>query len=109
MPAKRLLGWLGLGTGKSRPWKDRYGKANEHNGKVPRALATGPQTHPDAHDGDRSMAHGKPPKSNQRALLPANVPGIVRELHRLALAGNASAGGQKPRDGGGGSLVVRGK
>lgn len=54
------------------------------------------------------MAHGKPPKSNQRALLPADVPGIVRELHRLALASNASASGQKPRDGGR-SLAVRGK
>ena len=25
-----------LGTSKYHPWKDRYGKANEHNGKVPR-------------------------------------------------------------------------
>lgn len=36
LPAKRLLGWLGLGTSKFHQWKDRYGKANEHNGKVPR-------------------------------------------------------------------------
>lgn len=36
MPAKRLLGWLELGTSKFHQWKDRYGKANEHNGKVPR-------------------------------------------------------------------------
>jgi hypothetical protein len=55
------------------------------------------------------MAHGKPPKSNQTAPLPANVAGIVRELHRLALTSNASASGQKPRDGCGRSLVVRGK
>jgi transposase InsO family protein len=36
LPAKRLLGWLGLGASKFHQWKDRYGKANEHNGKVPR-------------------------------------------------------------------------
>jgi putative transposase len=31
-----LLGWLNLGTSKFHQWKDRYGKANEHNGRVPR-------------------------------------------------------------------------
>jgi putative transposase len=31
-----LRGWLQLGTSKFHQWKDRYGKANEHNGKVPR-------------------------------------------------------------------------
>jgi putative transposase len=31
-----LLGWLGLGTSKFHDWKHRYGKVNEHNGKVPR-------------------------------------------------------------------------
>ncbi|RUL81003.1 IS3 family transposase [Tautonia sociabilis] len=36
MPARRLLGWLGLGTSKFHDWKRRYGKVNEHNGKVPR-------------------------------------------------------------------------
>lgn len=36
MTAKKLLGWLQLGTSKFHQWKDRYGKANEHNGKVPR-------------------------------------------------------------------------
>ena len=36
MPAKRLLAWLGLGTSKFHDWKQRYGKANEHNAKVPR-------------------------------------------------------------------------
>ena len=36
MPAKRLLAWLGLAAGKFHDWKKRYGKANEHNGKVPR-------------------------------------------------------------------------
>lgn len=36
LPAKRLLGWLQLGASKFHQWKDRYGKANDHNGKVPR-------------------------------------------------------------------------
>ena len=36
VPAKRLLGWLELSTSKFHQWKDRYGRANEHNGKVPR-------------------------------------------------------------------------
>ena len=36
LPARRLLGWLGLGTSKFHDWKHRYGKVNEHNGKVPR-------------------------------------------------------------------------
>jgi transposase InsO family protein len=31
-----LLGWLHLGTSKFHQWKQRYGKANEHNGQVPR-------------------------------------------------------------------------
>ena len=36
MPAKTLLGWLGLATSKFHDWKRRYGKVNEHNGKIPR-------------------------------------------------------------------------
>jgi transposase InsO family protein len=36
LPARSLLDWLGLGTSKFHDWKARYGKANEHNGKVPR-------------------------------------------------------------------------
>ena len=36
MPAKKLLGWTQLAASKFHQWKDRYGKANEHNGKVPR-------------------------------------------------------------------------
>ena len=35
-PAKRILGWLELGTSKFHTWKDRYGMANEHNGQIPR-------------------------------------------------------------------------
>ena len=36
IPAKQLLAWLGLGASKFHSWKNRYGKANEHNGKIPR-------------------------------------------------------------------------
>lgn len=31
-----MLAWLQLGTSKFHQWKGRYGKANEHNGQVPR-------------------------------------------------------------------------
>ncbi len=33
---KRLLGWADLGSRKYVRWQERYGKANEHNGLVPR-------------------------------------------------------------------------
>ncbi len=36
LPAKQLLGWLVLSPSKFHQWKQRYGKANEHNGQVPR-------------------------------------------------------------------------
>jgi len=36
LPARRLLSWPGLGTSKFHDWKHRYGKANEHNARVPR-------------------------------------------------------------------------
>ena len=36
LPARRFLGWLALGTSKFHNWKERYGKANEHNAQVPR-------------------------------------------------------------------------
>ena len=32
----RLIGWLGIGRSKFYTWRDRYGKVNEHNGKIPR-------------------------------------------------------------------------
>jgi putative transposase len=35
-PARRILGWLGLGTSKFHDWKHRYGKSNEHNARIPR-------------------------------------------------------------------------
>jgi putative transposase len=32
----RLVGWLDLSRSKYYDWRDRYGKANEHNAMVPR-------------------------------------------------------------------------
>ena len=36
MPAKQLLGWLGLPSSKFHQWQKRYGRPNEHNGRLPR-------------------------------------------------------------------------
>ncbi len=36
LPAKRLLGWVGLAAAKYHAWTGRYGKAHEPNGQVPR-------------------------------------------------------------------------
>lgn len=33
---QRLVGWLGIARSKFYAWKQRYGRANEHNGLVPR-------------------------------------------------------------------------
>jgi putative transposase len=33
---QQFVAWLGIAKGKFYDWKKRYGKANEHNGKVPR-------------------------------------------------------------------------
>jgi putative transposase len=36
LPARKLLGWLGLSTSKYHQWRERYGRPNEHNGDAPR-------------------------------------------------------------------------
>jgi putative transposase len=36
LPLARLIAWLGISESKYFAWKHRYGKANEHNGRVPR-------------------------------------------------------------------------
>jgi transposase InsO family protein len=33
---ERIIGWAGISRGKFFDWRERYGKANEHNGLVPR-------------------------------------------------------------------------
>lgn len=32
----RFVGWLGIGSSKFYEWRRRYGKVNEHNGRIPR-------------------------------------------------------------------------
>ena len=36
IPLKSFIAWLGIGKSKFYTWRDRYGKVNEHNGKIPR-------------------------------------------------------------------------
>lgn len=36
MPISRLVGWAGVSRSKFHDWRERYGRANEHNGLVPR-------------------------------------------------------------------------
>lgn len=36
LPCKRFLPWIGLYEGRYHDWKQRYGRANEHNGWIPR-------------------------------------------------------------------------
>jgi putative transposase len=36
LPVTRVVGWLGIARGKFFDWRQRYGKANEHNALVPR-------------------------------------------------------------------------
>jgi transposase InsO family protein len=36
IPVGRFISWIGVQRGKFYSWKQRYGKANEHNGRVPR-------------------------------------------------------------------------
>jgi hypothetical protein len=36
LPAKQLLGWIGLSPRQYHRWQDRFGKVNEHNHLVPR-------------------------------------------------------------------------
>lgn len=34
-PADQLIAWIGIQCGKCYNWKQRYGNANEHNGRIP--------------------------------------------------------------------------
>lgn len=36
LKARAVISWIGVQRGKFYEWKKRYGKANEHNGKIPR-------------------------------------------------------------------------
>lgn len=35
LPVRHLLGWAGIAPAKFDRWRERYGKANEHNGRCP--------------------------------------------------------------------------
>ena len=35
---RQLVRWIGIGRSRFYAWKQRYGKANEHNGRIPRDL-----------------------------------------------------------------------
>lgn len=36
LPLCRFIAWLGIAKSKFYDWHSRYGKVNEHNGKIPR-------------------------------------------------------------------------
>lgn len=36
LPTRRLIGWIGIAPGKFYQWRQRYGRANEHNRWIPR-------------------------------------------------------------------------
>jgi transposase InsO family protein len=36
LPVDRIVGWIGIARGKFYDWRSRYGRANEHNARVPR-------------------------------------------------------------------------
>jgi putative transposase len=36
LPVGQLLAWADLATSKYHSWKNRYGQANDHSGKIPR-------------------------------------------------------------------------
>jgi len=36
LPVRRIIGWADIAPGRFYDWRERYGKANEHNGKLPR-------------------------------------------------------------------------
>jgi len=36
LPVGRIASWLGVAKGKYYDWRRRYGRVNEHNGRIPR-------------------------------------------------------------------------
>ena len=90
LPAKRLLTWLDLGEGKFYDWKNRYGKVNEHNGKIPRdwwledgerqAILDFHRQHPD--DGYRRLTYMML-DADVVAVSPATVYRVLSQAGRL--------------------------
>jgi hypothetical protein len=90
LPAKRLLGWLDLHEGKFYDGKNRYGKANEHNGQIPRdgwleagekrAILDYHRQHPD--DGYRRLTYMML-DADVVAVSPATVYRVLSRAGRL--------------------------
>ncbi len=90
LAAKRMVGWIGLGTSKYHDWQRRYGKVNEHNGWVPR-------DHGVDDEGKRAIVefHGEYPLEGYRrlafmmldrdvvAVSPSSVYRVLREADLL--------------------------
>ena len=38
IPVGRFIGWIGISESKYHDWRQRYGQANQHNGRVPRTF-----------------------------------------------------------------------
>ncbi len=90
LPIKVFLRWLALSPAKFYGWKQRYGKANEHNGKIPRDFWL------EAHERQAILDfHGQHPLDGYRrltfmmldqdvvAVSPSSVYRVLRAADRL--------------------------
>ncbi len=90
LPVTRLVAWTGLHKGKYYEWIKRYGKANEHNGKIPRdhwltdeekkAILAYNERHP--LEGYRRLAFMML-DDDVVAVSPSSVYRVLRAEHRL--------------------------
>jgi putative transposase len=90
LPAKRLLRWLRLREGKFYDWKQRYGKLNAHNGRMPRdwwledwerqAILDYHRRHPD--EGYRRLTYMML-DADVVAVSPATVYRVLKQAGRL--------------------------
>jgi len=90
LPAKRLVRWLGVREGKFYDWKQRYGKLNAHNGRMPRdwwledwerqAILDYHRQHPD--EGYRRLTYMML-DADVVAVSPATVYRVLKQAGRL--------------------------
>lgn len=90
LSATRLLRWLGLREGKFYDWKQRYGKLNAHNGRMPRdwwledwerqAILDYHRKHPD--EGYRRLTYMML-DADVVAVSPATVYRVLKQAGRL--------------------------
>lgn len=90
----QLVAWLGIARSKYFDWKKRYGKANEHNGKIPRDIWLQPWERQAILDfQDRYPVEGYRRLSFMMldqdvvALSPSSVYRVLREAGRLSRSG----------------------